>query len=246
MNPIFQNAVDSLAVGIRFYLSKDEANSQKHAILAIFHAIELFLKEYLFRIHPNLVYRNIDQRICDDSPTVGARELPVRLENFGLELPKVERKVVQALQARRNRIEHLSYEKLPPDPAVLGESLKFITFFVESVLNERLADHLDNELLSELRRVVFTYDELAGMAERRLHEWLRRTFGDWDSELEDLPEGFDGTLPCPACRQDYLVVDNVDRPHCFFCDADVDAGECGICGRTYLRAHGPCCQPAPS
>jgi hypothetical protein len=153
---------------------------------------------------------------------------------------------VESLQARRNRIEHFSYEKREPDQAVIGQSLKFVTFFIEDVLDHRLAEEMNPGLLVEMKRVVFSYDELIARANGRMEQWLRETFGAWDAELEDFPSGFEGTLPCPACGVEYLVVDNVDKPHCFFCGSDIHAGECEICGRTYLISNGPCCDTGDS
>jgi hypothetical protein len=88
MNPLLFNAVDSLKVGMEFFMRGDSDTTHKHAILTIFHSIELFLKEYLFRINPILIYRNIDKSITDDSITVGINEIIARLENLKIGLPK--------------------------------------------------------------------------------------------------------------------------------------------------------------
>jgi hypothetical protein len=63
---IYENAVDSVKVGMTFYLADRSYSSGKHAILTLFHAIELLVKEYLYRINPILIYRHIDKRIQED------------------------------------------------------------------------------------------------------------------------------------------------------------------------------------
>jgi hypothetical protein len=60
----------------------------KHSILTIFHAIELFLKEYLHRTSHILIYKNIDAKITETSLTVGIKEILVRLENSILSFRK--------------------------------------------------------------------------------------------------------------------------------------------------------------
>lgn len=42
-------------------------SSRKHAIMTVFHAMELMLKEQLARTNPILIYKNIDTKITDDA-----------------------------------------------------------------------------------------------------------------------------------------------------------------------------------
>ncbi|MEI9930409.1 MAG: hypothetical protein WDM89_07605 [Rhizomicrobium sp.] len=58
MSDIYDNAVDSLLIGIDFFLQERSYSSRKHAILTLFHAIELFLKERLYQENPILIYRD--------------------------------------------------------------------------------------------------------------------------------------------------------------------------------------------
>ena len=76
VSDIYANAVDSLRIGIEHFLKESGYSSRKHAILTLFHAIELFLKEQLHRTNPILIYRNIDAKITDDSMTVGIKKTP--------------------------------------------------------------------------------------------------------------------------------------------------------------------------
>jgi hypothetical protein len=71
MSPIFENAVDSLRIGMQFLQKESGYSSRKHAVLTVFYAIELLLKEQLHRTNPVLIHKNIDTKICEDSHTVG-------------------------------------------------------------------------------------------------------------------------------------------------------------------------------
>ena len=147
MSEIYANAVDSLRIGIEFFLKVPSYSSRKHAILTLFHAIELFLKEHLHRTNPILIYRNIDAKITEDSLTVGIKEILVRLENLGLGLPIVPLAVIEKIQKRRNRIEHHRYDHKEEDELIIAESLQFILFFVDDVLKKKLEDDTPAEVL---------------------------------------------------------------------------------------------------
>ena len=67
---------------MEFFLRERNYSSRKHAILMLFHAIELLLKERLTRTNPILIYKNIDTKITEDAQTVGVREALTRLENL--------------------------------------------------------------------------------------------------------------------------------------------------------------------
>lgn len=235
MSALLDNAIDSLEFGMRLYLQgRDSASYRKHAILTIFHSIELVLKEYLWRINPVLIYKSIDKKITESSMTVGFAEILIRLENVGLEIHETERKVIESIQQRRNRIEHHSYEQDEGDILVLSESLKFLIFFVEEVLGIQLASKLSKETLDEVRRLVFDFREREGLAHYRLEKWLKEAYPSWDQQQEDTPDEFSGTHQCPECRQDFLIFNEGEAPFCFFCNSTVNARECDYCGGTHF------------
>lgn len=230
MSALFENAIDSLKVGMTFFLKDEHESSNKHAILTIFHSIELFLKEYLYRINPILTYRDIDRRITDDSQTVGIKEILIRLENLKVGLPDEQRKSIENIQKRRNRIEHHRYDKEESDGYIIGESLKFITFFVEMKLNCELKNYLESSLLGEIEKAIFDYQELESIASSRLEKWLKKQYPDWNPWEENTPDEFAGTVDCPKCNNTYLVIDGIERPFCFYCNMDIEAVECESCG----------------
>ena len=240
MSDIYTNAVDSLRIGIENFLKEPGYSSRKHAILTLFHAIELFLKEQLHRTNPILIYRNLDARITDDSITVGIKEALTRLENLGLGLPRQPQEVIEKIQKRRNRIEHHRYDHKEEDEAIISESLAFIMFFADSVLKAKLENDVPPETLRAIQSMVYDRQDRYWIAMYRLEQWMHEIWPDWDNEESDTPGEFSGTLDCPICRQSYLVIGHHTKPFCFHCNTSIDAVECEDCGRTYLADEGCC------
>lgn len=240
MSDIYANAVDSLRIGTDHFLKEPSYSSRKHAILTLFHAIELFLKEQLHRTNPILIYRNLDAKITDDSFTVGLKDALTRLGNLGLGLPKETQEVIERIQKRRNRIEHHRYDNKEEDEKIISESLAFILFFVDCVLKGKLEHDVPADTLREIQRLVYGRQDLYWIAMYRFEQWMHDTWPEWNNEESDTPEEFIGTLDCPICRESYLVIGYHDKPFCFHCNTSVDAAECEDCGRTYLVSEGCC------
>lgn len=240
MSDIYANAVDSLRIGIEHFLKEPGYSSRKHAILTLFHAIELFLKEQLYRTNPILIYRNLDTRISDDSLTVGIKEALARLENLGMGLPKQPQEVIERIQKRRNRIEHHRYDHKEEDETIIAESLAFILFFVDGVLKAKLERDVSPETLREIQRLVYDRQDLYWIAMHRLEQWMYERWPKWDIEESDTPDEFSGTVDCPVCHQSYLVMEFHDKPFCFYCNTSIEAAECEHCGRTYLTTGAAC------
>ncbi|WP_369721323.1 hypothetical protein AB8Z38_30515 [Bradyrhizobium sp. LLZ17] len=240
MSAIYDNAVDSLRIGFEFFQEESSCSSRKHAILTVFHAIELFFKEHLSQINPVLIYKNMDARITDDSQTVGIREILVRFENVGLKLPPEQIEAIGKIQKIRNRIEHHRYDhNEEEDELVIAQALKVILYFTEFVLGRKIGDDIGADMHSAMNRRVLDYNEREGMARYRLEEWMKKEWPDWNPMERDCDE-FGGTFDCPVWRQSYLAIGYHDKPFCFHCNAEVDAANCEDCGRTYLVSEGCC------
>lgn len=237
MNALLENAIDSLKVGMDFYLKDEYTYSHKHAILTIFHSIELFLKEYLYRINPILIYRNIDKPIKDDSITVGIDSSFVRLDNLKIGLTHEYKEIIRKIRKRRNRIEHHRYERDANDSFAIGEALKFITYFVEGKLNVKLSDHIDSSLLDKIEKAIFHYQELLDIADSRLEKWLREQAPDIDFDNDEFQIGdyFCDAVECPVCNNGFLVLEKEPEPFCFYCNKEIDAKMCGNCGIAYIK-----------
>lgn len=240
MSPIFENALDSLKVGMQFYMSGNQYSTRKHAILTVFHSIELMLKEYLYQINPILIYRNIDKKITENSLTVGFSEILVRLENLKLGIPEDQAKAVRNLQFKRNSIEHHRYDHQDEDRELISQALRFILYFMEFQLNQQPERLIEPELLSDIRELVEDYNERYAIADLRLESWMKEKWPSWNPEVEDTPNEFIGVSDCPQCRNEYLVMEQKGQPYCFWCCIEVPAEDCEICGRTKL-IDVPCC-----
>lgn len=222
MDGIFKNAVDSIQMGLRHFQDEALPTRDKWATLELFHAIELLLKERLYREHPLLIYRRLEKPIGDDAATVGLDEILKRFGNLGLELPKEYVHILQDLRRRRNRIEH---HRFVPDEShrnVLGEALKFIHYFLDQHLEEDLEDLISPREFDEVKELILGYDELVRRAQANLEAAYSR-FGP-----KDRPMLSTGT--CPECGNRMVLVGGGDEDICYFCDKAVVVKMCQTCG----------------
>ncbi len=241
MSPILENALDSLKVAMQFYVSGNQYSTRKHAILTVFHSIELMLKEYLYRVNAILIYKNIDKKITEDSITVGFSEIVIRLENLQLGIPEDQIKVVRSLQSKRNRIEHHRYDDQDEDRELISQALRFVLYFMEFQLNEQPEGLIEPTLLSNIRELVEDYNVRHTIADHRLQSWLEEKWPNWEPEVEDTPEEFVGVDQCPQCRHQYLVMEQKGAPYCFWCSIEIPAEYCKICCCTKI-VDVPCCE----
>jgi hypothetical protein len=223
MSEILENALDSLRMAVGHYRDQELETADKWAILEMFHAIELLLKERLYREHPLFIYKNIDQKIADDSLTVGLREILGRFANLGVDIPAQYEKILQDLQKRRNRIEHHRFVPAESHQHVLGEALKFISYFLEEHLEEELESHLPAVLFEEVKGLVLSYEDLVRRAEAEAKAVLGH-FSPKDQSMIEIAE-------CPECWNRTLVVGaSEDYDRCYYCDKEVEVRACSECG----------------
>ena len=79
----------------------------KQAILYIAHAIELLLKERLSRIHPSLMWEDVEKYPKLDARTVGAERALLRLKQIGnVVISESDARIVKSMRVTRNAIEH--------------------------------------------------------------------------------------------------------------------------------------------
>ena len=223
MGDLFDNAIDSLEVDIRFYIYGEFETAHKHAILNIFHSIELSLKEKLHRIHPLFIYKNIDRPITEDSQTVSLDEILARYNNLGISLDHKQIGILKNLQARRNRIEHHRFEPDDSHFYVIGKSLKFLYYFLPDHLDCSLEDFLDEDIYRKSRELILEYEERLEEAEKEVEE--RTT----PKTKDDLCEPTDSAI-CPECGNETVVIGTERGDFCFFCMEEVDLVQCEWCG----------------
>jgi hypothetical protein len=136
------NGVHALAWSDEF-----SSNKFKHAILSIFHCLELLLKERLRQENPALIWENIDKYPSMSANTVGAEKAISRLERIcNLEISSEDKKSILACRNLRNAIQHFEFE-IPEKEAkvVIGETLSFIFGFASKHLRIDLDEEFKND-----------------------------------------------------------------------------------------------------
>ena len=225
-HPLFDNAVDSLEHGIRMYRDATYPNAHKYAVLAVYQAIELFLKDALWRVDPLLIYSDMVTPIREDGHTVGYKEAAMRLSKQGIQVDPAALAAIKKLQKRRNRIEHFEYQEAGKDKYDMAAALKVLWDFVPKYLRtEGLATFVEADLCVELQQHIFDYDRLVAEAQKRMLDEK----GIEDVKPGDLPETT--VVECPECEQRLLVISGRDgKDYCFFCQRTVPMGQCSLCG----------------
>ncbi|MGE4067449.1 MAG: hypothetical protein AB7H88_11790 [Vicinamibacterales bacterium] len=200
-----------------FYLIRDESETAiKHSILGVYHSIELFLKERLARTHPILIYRNLDKRISDDSPTVGLEEALTRLDNLGQGLSASQGNTLRELQRRRNRIEHHRFDADKEHALVVGQAFHFLLGFLPEHLGVPLRSLIDeDDDYRELLEAALSYEQR--------HEEAERAAAATGADV----------MGCPLCGESSLCYEGTY--HCYFCNDDIDMEECAICDILWYR-----------
>jgi len=227
MNDLFENAIDSIDFGIRLFLEDDESGStQKHALLTVFHGVELLLKARLYQEHPLLIYKRPEARLDNDAFTVGLPETLARFRNCGIAITEAEGIVLEDLRRRRNRIAHHRYEKDEHDYQVLGKALNFVYGFLPQHMGKTLDEVLDDELYAKAREAILSYEER--LNEARAEVDLLTTPRRKD-DLGNMPD----SATCPDCDNETLVIGTELGDYCFFCRAEFTMEQCPSCSEYF-------------
>lgn len=184
------NAGDSLERALELIAWGDqqhEARRLKQAVQSVAHAIELLLKERLRRLHPSLIWENVDKYPNLSARTVGADLAALRLKTIGgLSFATPDIELLRSLRATRNAIEHFAWVTTKPEAdAIVGRALEFAFHFARTELS---IEYLDYGAYKD-----GTYHDLISanpefgqaVARRKLH-------------IEAPQDG--DTLFCPFCR----------------------------------------------
>lgn len=137
---LMSNAIDSLERSIDLLAWSEEcgeARRFKQAILNVSHGIELLLKERLRRVHPALIWENVDKYPSLSARTVGVDTAIVRLINIGgVIFSDEDISLIRSLRNKRNAIEHFSWSITANEAnAIVGSALSFAVFFSKINLN---------------------------------------------------------------------------------------------------------------
>lgn len=213
-------------------------NAHKHAILNVFHAIELLLKEKLLRVNAVFLYQEANSKlITTKSKTVGFSDILPRYKKLEIELSEDHRKVISELQSKRNHIIHFEFNPdKEKDLIILGKSLKFIKEFLEEHLELRLKDVISTELYAEIEEIVFPFEERYSKA---IDEADERTRGYTKDDLIDPKEA----IECPDCGTETLVCGDSDDGdgECTLCEQNFSVTRCDSCSRYMLGDEATMC-----
>jgi hypothetical protein len=187
---LLTNARDSLDRAFELIAYGDregEARRLKQAVQSVAHAIELLLKERLRRLHPSLIWEQVDRYPNLNARTVGSELAASRLQSIGgVEFRRADLDLLRSLRATRNAIEHYAWTTTKPEAdAIVGWALEFAFYFAQSELGISYLDyaaHRDG-----------TYQDLiqANHEFKRAHEARRSNRAE---EAEEAP------LLCSFCR----------------------------------------------
>lgn len=141
---LLENALDSIeqAVELLAWEGGAESNSRlKQAILLTGHAVELLLKERLRRIHPSLIWEDVEKYPRVDARTVGVDRALIRLAQIGgIVLAPSDVNVVRSLRHTRNAIEHFVWRTSRSEAnQIVGNGLSFAIDFAKEQLGMDIA-----------------------------------------------------------------------------------------------------------
>ncbi len=141
---LLQNALDSISQAVELLAWKDIANDDsrlKQAILLTAQACELLLKERLRRVHPSLIWEDVDKYPRLDARTVGVERAVSRLKQIGgIVFDADDLKIVTSLRNTRNAIEHFAWKTTREEAnAIVGNALSFAIDFAEKQLDTNIA-----------------------------------------------------------------------------------------------------------
>lgn len=110
---LLSNAQDSLDRALELVAWGDQqhdARRLKQAIQSIAHAIELLLKERLRRLHPSLIWEQVDRYPNLNARTVSSELAAQRLNSIGnIDISQADLELLRSLRATRNAIEHFAW-----------------------------------------------------------------------------------------------------------------------------------------
>lgn len=199
---LLENARDSLHHAVEHIAHDgiDDVGNIKRAIIDVFHATELLLKERLYRINPALVCRDIDSPTLRYSKTVNVYVALNRLRNLD-NRPLLRRMSPTIMRCKeiRNDIVHYKFTvKVFEAKAILGKMLSLIFLFSKKVLNV----DMETELRSNEKWLT-----LVDMADF----WKAHK----DAVEKDLIKKKAKVKKCPYCEANTF---------------DLGSGSCALCG----------------
>jgi hypothetical protein len=219
----------SLLASAKQFLIEAFINRRERKLnFAIVHAVtatELVLKERLARIHPTLIYNNIDAANFSGLQTVSLSKLPQRLINLGVRVERKEVELIKKFANWRNQIVH----HMPLfDDRTANQQLPRLLDFLAGFLRRELDTPLEEFLPTQLYKT----------AAKLLKEWERVV---QEAKTHAQREGSVLSEPCPDCgAADVLCLRDEERVFCHLCAAhNYRYDRCTECGRKTVSSFAP-------
>jgi len=217
---LLENSHAFIREAVKYAVSaKDNAREWQFAVLNLVQALELSLKALLFRIHPILIFDNVD----NPKNTVGPIQALDRLNNpsiGNISFTENERTKIQKAIKLRNQMTHSEFILRPEyATAKFFEVFAFVVHFQARHLQNEIEAIIPDGSLIELFAIEKSIKELSEKARQRILE------EDIDSEL---------VLECPNCVNDTFVIQD-DINTCYTCRHTEDIFECQKCGNFFFE-----------
>lgn len=216
--PLLASAFEFLAEALENFRDRKDSFAILHAVTAC----ELALKAQLARVHPNLIFRDVDSSAQGRRDTVSLSKLPLRLANFGSPLSDSERELVSCFAAWRNQVvHHLPEFDRATARGRLPSLLDFLARFVRRHFDVDLRDAVPAHLYRAALDVLGEWKGVV-LAARAKADSVGSVLGD----------------PCPRCGATEVLTSDVEkRVMCHLCgDSSYVHDTCSSCGQvTPLR-----------
>ncbi len=241
LNPILQNAIDSITVGVEDYKSL-ERKRLVSAVRNVVVGMLLLFKEELRRksphdeifikskILPSLDENNELVLVANGENTVNVDEILERFKKLGI---KVNIKKIENIISERNKLEHY-YSNLTHEAirGFLVDAFSIILFFINDVLEEVPKDLLGEEIIQIFLEEEKIYKEIKALCNLKIQEikFVVSEQAIYMSELACIACGSELLLPldlsldymqinfqCQACQSEYVFEEDIEKlvsEHC--------------------------------
>jgi hypothetical protein len=188
------------------------------AIISLVQTLELSLKAILYKMHPILIYENIDA----PKHTVSPLQALGRLENpaiASVNISQNERRKIESAIALRNRVTHSDFElKAEYASAKFFEMFAFVMYFQGRHLETEIENVVSSKELDQLLAIEKSVREIAEKAERRITEEQIESEWIWE---------------CSNCgHSTFVAQDGIDT--CYTCRYTETVVECSHCNNFYF------------
>jgi hypothetical protein len=147
---LFDNACDSLSEAIRKHEEslRGDKTALKHAVLYLSHFVELFLKTYVAKQHPLLIFTKPNADINKSDPhTITISAAIQILKNCEIKIPKALEEDIEKLSEQRNQITHYKVS-IPSQEFVkrMSRLLADMATFDRINLGLNICDHINEDV----------------------------------------------------------------------------------------------------